>query len=94
MNKISHYSAKEQPGPSLKRPMNDVLTIEELPRKAAKRDLWRRQREVLQSFGRNRFEVGFTVEEGNEALVAAGLPTLDKEQMDRALNGQASDKDA
>ena len=74
--------------------MNGVPTIEKLPRKAARRDLWRRQCEVLQSLGRNRFEVGFTVEEGNEALVAAGLPTLDKEQMDRALNGQESEKDA
>ena len=70
-----------------------VPTIEKLPRKAARRDLWRRQCEVLQSLGRNRFEVGFTIEEGNEALVAAGLPTLNGEQMEHALKGQPSDAD-
>jgi len=52
--------------------------------------LWQRQCEVVQRFGRNRFEVGFTTEEGNEALVAAGLPTLDSEQMGRALSQPSS----
>jgi len=56
-------------------------------REPARRDIWRRQCEVVQRFGRNRFEVGFTTEEGNEALKAAGLPPLDNEQMGRALNG-------
>ena len=54
-------------------------------REAARRHVWRRQCEVVQLFGRNRFEVGFTTEEGNEALITAGLPTLDSEQMGRAL---------
>jgi hypothetical protein len=62
--------------------------------KAARRHVWRRQREVVQSFGRNRFEVGFTTEEGNEALIATGLPTLNSAQMDRALKGQPSNTDA
>jgi len=93
MNKISSPSAEKWPGPSLRKPVNDVLTIEELPRKAGRRDLWRRQCEVLQSLGRNRFEIGFTIEEGNEALIAAGLPTLNGEQMDHALKGQPSDAD-
>jgi hypothetical protein len=46
----------------------------------------------VRRFARNRFEVGFTTEEGNQALIAAGLPILNaglpilnKEQMDRAL---------
>jgi hypothetical protein len=73
--------------------MKDVLTIDKLPQKVARRDLWRRQCEVLQRFGRSRFEVGFNIEEGNEALIAAGLPTLDGEEMDRALKGQPSDAD-
>jgi hypothetical protein len=37
--------------------------------------------------GPNRFEVGFTTEEGNEALIAASLPTHG-EQMNRALKGK------
>jgi hypothetical protein len=53
--------------------------------KAAKKDVWQQQCEVVQRLGRNRFEVGFTTEEGNEALIAAGLPTLNGEQMKRAL---------
>ena len=53
--------------------------------KPTRRDLWQRQCEVVQRFARNRFEVGFTTEEGNQALIAAGLPILNKEQMDRAL---------
>jgi hypothetical protein len=57
-------------------------------RKAAKQDVWRQQCEVVQRLGRNRFEVGFTTEEGNEALIAAGLPTLNGEQMKRALKGR------
>jgi len=52
-------------------------------------DIWRRQCEVVQIFGRNRFEVGFTTKDGNEALIAAGLPALDSEQMRRALNDQS-----
>jgi hypothetical protein len=63
-------------------------------REATRRAVWRRQCEVVQSFGRNRFEVGFTTEEGNEALVAAGLPTLNSEQMDRALKSWTSNTDA
>jgi hypothetical protein len=47
----------------------------------------------VQSFGLSRFEVGFSLEEGNEALIAAGLPTLNGQQMDRALKGQPSDAD-
>ena len=52
-------------------------------------DIRRRQCEVVQIFGRNRFEVGFTTKDGNEALIAAGLPALDSEQMRRALNDQS-----
>jgi hypothetical protein len=63
-------------------------------REAARRDIWRQQCEVVQSFGRNRFEVGFTTEEGNEALIAAGLPTLNSAQMDRALKSWTSNTDA
>jgi hypothetical protein len=59
-------------------------------REAARRGVWRRQCEVVQSFGRNRFEVGFTTEEGNEALIAAGLPTLNSAQMDRALKSRTN----
>jgi hypothetical protein len=57
-------------------------------RKAAKQDVWRQQCEVVQRLGRSRFEVGFTTEEGNEALIAAGLPTLNGEQMKWALKGR------
>ena len=74
-------------------PLRQPLTIEKLPQKAARRDLWQRQCQVVQSFGRSRFEVGFSIDEGNEALIAAGLPTLNGEQMDRALKGQPSDAD-
>jgi hypothetical protein len=54
---------------------------------AARGDIWRRQCKVVQSFARNRFDVRFTTEEGNEALIAACLPTLNGEQMDRAFEG-------
>ena len=64
-----------------------------LTSEAAQRDLWRRQRDVLQRLAGNRFEVGFTTEEGNEALVAADLPTLNNEQMHRALECQPVDLD-
>jgi hypothetical protein len=59
-------------------------------REVVRRDIWRQQCEVVQSFGRNRFEVGFTTEEGNEALIAAGLPMLNSAQMNRALKSEAS----
>jgi len=64
------------------KPLSSPL-IREL--EAARTDIWRQQCEVVQRFGQNRLEVGFTTEEGNEALIAAGLPTLDSEQMKRAL---------
>jgi hypothetical protein len=57
------------------KPLSSQLIRE---REARAKDVWRRQCEVVQRFGRNRFEVGFTTEEGNEALVAAGLPTRNK----------------
>jgi len=64
-----------------------------LTSEAAQRDVWRRQCEVLQRLASNRFEVGFTAEEGNEALVAADLPTLNNEQIHRALESQPTDLD-
>jgi len=64
-----------------------------LTSEAAQRNLWRRQCDVLQRLAGNRFEVGFTTEEGNEALVAADLPTLNNEQMHRALECQPFDLD-
>src|SRR5215467_8590633 len=70
------------------KPLSSPL-IREL--EAARTDIWRQQCEVVQRFGQNRLEVGFTTEEGNEALIAAGLPTLDSEQMGRAFRGQPSD---
>jgi len=52
------------------KPLSSPL-IREL--EAARTDIWRQQCEVVQRFGQNRFEVGFTTEEGNEALIAVGL---------------------
>src|SRR5262245_5044898 len=49
-------------------------------------DIWRRQCELCSASAEIGF--GFTTEEGNEALIAAGLPTLDSEQMGRALEGK------
>jgi len=86
MDKIPLKSAEKPPRRAA---VHHSLRGSHFPRSCfpTRRDLWQRQCEVVQRFARNRFEVGFTTEEGNQALIAAGLPILNREQMDRALKG-------